>query len=209
MLQFPYLKSKIWQFSRLSRIFREFSKNFTFRSQGIFISLFILNLDFEAYSFHFSFLISILRHEWTSFSFHFSLLQLPISMFFQVLRLECPLRVGWFDWSGVLGPVEVVWWQSEITQISWAFKKLKYHQDLTPILRAEYTCPFLGRPVSSFSKCFSRMTSRLQESPSSCPWSFNSRLPCCVCICHQRQLKNGRPRDVRQYCVGNLWSLNL
>ena len=53
------------------------------RFWGIFISLFILDLDFEAFSFHFSFSISRhfyfifhSRNEWNWFSFHFSLLEM-------------------------------------------------------------------------------------------------------------------------------------
>ena len=64
----------------------ECSRNFTSWSRGIFISLFILNLDCKAFSFHFSFLkwvkqifISLFtsQNEWTKFSFHFSLLEIP------------------------------------------------------------------------------------------------------------------------------------
>ena len=65
---------------------------FTFHSRSrfwdIFISLFTLDLDIKAFSFHFSFskwvnqiFISLFtsRNEWTRFPFHFSLLELPIS----------------------------------------------------------------------------------------------------------------------------------
>ena len=66
--------------------------HFTFHSLsrfwGFFISLFILDLNLKAFSFHFSFskwvkliFISLFtsRNEWTRFSFHFSLLELSIS----------------------------------------------------------------------------------------------------------------------------------
>ena len=79
--------TKIWKFSwcldslEFIKNSREFSRNFTSRSRGIFISLFTLGLDLETFSFHFSLSISISRHfhftfhsrnGWTRFLFHFS-----------------------------------------------------------------------------------------------------------------------------------------
>ena len=92
-LNFLILKN----FSRILKKFhfsisisRQFHFTFHSRSRfwGIFISLFTLDLDIKAFSFHFSFskwvnqiFISLFtsRNEWTRFPFHFSLLELPIS----------------------------------------------------------------------------------------------------------------------------------
>ena len=92
-LEFLILKN----FSRILEKFhfsisisRQFHFTFHSRSRfwGIFISLFTLDLDIKAFSFHFSFskwvkliFISLFtsRNEWNRFSFHFSLLDFPIS----------------------------------------------------------------------------------------------------------------------------------
>ena len=86
-----------WNFSKILEKFhfsvsisRHFQFTFHSRSRfwAIFISLFTLDLDIKAFSFHFSFskwvnqiFISLFtsRNEWTRFPFHFSLLELPIS----------------------------------------------------------------------------------------------------------------------------------
>ena len=80
-----YKNLKIFLMSWFFRIYQEFSRNFTSRSRGIFISLFTLGLDLETFSFHFSLSISISRHFhftfhsrnwWATFLFHFSLLEM-------------------------------------------------------------------------------------------------------------------------------------
>ena len=92
-LDFLILKnfSRILEKSHFSiSISRQFHFTFHSRSRfwGIFISLFTLDLDIKAFSFHFSFskwvkliFISLFtsRNEWNRFSFHFSLLDFPIS----------------------------------------------------------------------------------------------------------------------------------
>ena len=114
---------KFWWFCWYYQALKNFSRNFTSQSQGIFISLF--TLDLEPFSFHFSFSISIARHfhftfhsqnEWTRFLFHFSLLKLPIStlaghwyvtktvlrlVFNSSINFNHILPVAWLNWNWV------------------------------------------------------------------------------------------------------------
>ena len=94
-------------------ILRHFYFTFHSRSRfwGLFISLFFLDLDLKAFSFHFSFSkwvklifisLFISRNEWTRFSFHFSLLERPIPTFAGHCThphpsTHPPVRLVWFS----------------------------------------------------------------------------------------------------------------